>query len=166
MENQTKLNVLFVCHGNICRSPMAEFVLRRLLKQAGWDDRVEVASAATSDEEIGNPVYPLAKRTLAIRGIGCRDKEAQKITRKMFDAADFVVLMDKNNVANIGRMFGEPLGGKVKLLLDFLPADDPKHGEEIADPWYTRDFDTAYNEIQLGCRALMHHIAGKLGIEQ
>lgn len=166
MENQTKLKVLFVCHGNICRSPMAEFVLRRQLKQAGLDDRVEVESAATSDEETGNPVYPLAKRTLAIRGIGCRDKEAQRISKEMFDAADLVIAMDSNNVNNLERMFGNVVADKVRLLLDYLPDTDAKHGMPIADPWYTRDFETAYDEILLGCKALMHHIGARMDCEQ
>lgn len=137
---------------------MAEFILRRLAKGAGLADEVEVASAATSDEETGNPVYPLAKRTLAIHGIGCGSKVAQKISQSLYDWADYVVAMDSCNVSNIDRVVKVRNGAKVSRLLDFLPADDPKHGMDIADPWYTRDFETAYNDILLGCKAFVEKL--------
>lgn len=162
MENNAKLKVFFVCHGNICRSPMAEFVLRRLVDAAGLSQNVDIASAATSDEEIGNPVYPLAKRTLAIHGIGCRDKVAQRITSEMYDDADLIVAMDRHNVANLDRLLGPDVDNKVRLLLDFLPVEHPKHSCDIADPWYTRDFETAYSDIVLGCKALLKYIESQI----
>ena len=162
MNNTTELNILFVCHGNICRSPMAEFILRRLADAAGLSENIVVVSAATSSEEIGNPVYPLAKRALAIHGIGCRDKVAQRITRKMYDNADYVIVMDRNNIVNLNRQLGLQSDGKVKMLLDFLPQTNSKHGCEIADPWYTRDFETAYNDILSGCQALLQHLSERL----
>ena len=94
MKEPTKLTVLFVCHGNICRSPMAEFVFRRMVNRAGLSDIIETSSAAVSAEEVGNPVYPLAKRMLATHGIGCRDKVAVRLTREMYDESDYVVVMD------------------------------------------------------------------------
>lgn len=162
MDNKTKRSVLFVCHGNICRSPMAEFILRRLAKEAGIADEVEVASAATSNEEIGNPVYPLAKRTLAIHGIGCGSKSAQRITQSLYDWADYVVVMDGRNLSAVSLAVNVRSGDKLCRLLDFLPADDPKHGMDIADPWYTRDFETAYSDIHLGCKALMARLVAEL----
>lgn len=158
MNDKTKLNVLFICHGNICRSPMAEFILRRLVDSAGLNEQITVSSAATSDEEIDAPVYPLAKRTLAVHGIGCRNKVAQRVSREMYDNADLVIVMDKNNISNLSRFLNINAEDKVRLLLDFLPDDNPKHGCDIADPWYTRDFETAYNDILMGCKALMQHL--------
>lgn len=163
MDSKTKLSVLFVCHGNICRSPMAEFIMRRLVKDAGLSDFVELSSASTSDEETGNPVYPLAKRTLAIHGIGCGSKVAHRITQAMYDGADYVIVMDHRNLAGIEQTLGIGVSDKVRLLLDFLPADHPKHGKDIADPWYTRDFEKAYADILLGCSMLVEQLKKQLG---
>ena len=157
------MKVLFVCHGNICRSPMAEFILRRYVNIAGLSENIEVSSAATSDEEIGNPVYPLAKRTLAMHGIGCRNKVAQRITRQMYDDSDIVVAMDRQNLTNLGRLLGNLDNKKTCLLLDFLPEGNKRQGQDIADPWYTRDFETAYNDIDAGCKGLVDHL--KAGIQ-
>ena len=162
MENSNKYGILFVCHGNICRSPMAEFLLRRLVTQASLADSVEIASAAISDEEIGNPVYPLAKRILATHGIGCRFKTAQRITPEMFDDFDLVIGMDSHNIESLKALLGDRPFDKVRLLLDFLPEESEDHGRDIADPWYTRNFEKAYSDILLGCTAIVDYLKGIL----
>lgn len=161
MGDTSKTHILFVCHGNICRSPMAEFILRRLAVKASIDEHLEIASAATSDEEIGNPVYPLAKRVLATHGIGCRFKTAQRLTKDMFNAYDYIIGMDCKNINNINIISDGRQTSKVHLLLDFLPEDHPDHGRDIADPWYTRDFERAYNDILLGCNAIIDRLKEK-----
>ncbi len=166
MDNSNKYGVIFVCHGNICRSPMAEFILRRLANQASLADCLEIASAATSDEETGNPVYPLAKRVLATHGIGCRLKTAQRLTPEMYDRYDLVVGMDARNIENIKLLTGNRLTEKLHLLLDFLPDDSPDHGRDIADPWYTRDFERAYSDILMGCNALVEHLKGIVAVDE
>lgn len=162
MERTSKMKVLFVCHGNICRSPMAEYYFKKIVSGAGLSDMIEVQSAATSSEELGNPVYPLAKRTLAVHGIGCRDKVAQLLTRRMYDESDYVVGMDQANLKNIRDMVGAheaDEGVKLFKLLDFVKdADGEPLQRDIADPWYTRNFDKAWDDISLGCRALLEHI--------
>ena len=156
----TKL--LFICTGNICRSPMAEFYMKDLVRRADVAEDFAIASAATSSEELGNPVYPLAKRTLAVHGIGCRDKVAQLLTRRMYDESDYVVGMDQANLKNIRDMVGAheaDEGVKLFKLLDFVKdADGEPLQRDIADPWYTRNFDKAWDDISLGCRALLEHI--------
>ena len=158
MKTSNKYGVLFVCHGNICRSPMAEFILRRLATKASLDGQLEIASAATSEEEIGNPVYPLAKRILATHGIGCRLKTAQRITAEMYDDYDIIIGMDRRNIENIKMMVENINPDKLWLLLDFLPKDNDYHGRDIADPWYTRNFEKAYNDILLGCNSLDEYL--------
>ena len=158
MKPTSSIKILFVCHGNICRSPMAEFIFRRLVEQEGLASSIAVSSAATSDEEVGNPVYPLAKRKLAMQGIGCRDKTAQRITLDMYNESDYVIGMERVNIDNIKRLLKVGNDDKLSLLLDFLPKDHPQHSTDIADPWYTRDFEKAYNDIMLGCKALLSHI--------
>lgn len=158
MESTTKLSVLFVCHGNICRSPMAEFLFRRLVNRAGLSDFIEVSSAAISNEEEGNPVYPLAKRLLATHGIGCRDKVACQMTRQMYDNSDYVVVMDSGNLAAVQKMVPQGDKNKLSLLLDYVKSDDPSFDRNIADPWYTRNFDKAWEDISLGCQALLKYL--------
>lgn len=156
--------ILFVCHGNICRSPMAEFVFKRLVRRAGLEDAFEVASAATSDEEVGNPVYPLAKRTLAEHGIGCPGKTARQLTPDDYDRYDMLIGMDGANLRNMELLFGGDPDGKLSLLLDHTPESDTKHhGRDVSDPWYTRKFNIAWDDISTGCAALFDKLTSANG---
>ena len=156
--------ILFVCHGNICRSPMAEFVFKRLVRRAGLEDAFEVASAATSDEEVGNPVYPLAKRTLAEHGIGCPGKTARQLTPDDYDRYDMLIGMDGANLRNMELLFGGDPEGKLSLLLDHTPESDAKHhGRDVSDPWYTRKFNIAWDDISTGCAALFDKLTSANG---
>ena len=145
--------ILFVCHGNICRSPMAEFVMKKMVKDAGREAQFEIASAATSTEEIGNPVYPPARRILAEHGIGCVGKTARQMTRQDYDYFDQIIAMDRNNLRNLKRMFGEDTQHKISLLMDYThrPGD-------VADPWYTGDFETTWRDVWDGCEGLLKSI--------
>lgn len=144
-------NILFVCHGNICRSPMAEFVFKRMARNAQVSDWYEVASAALSEEELGNPVYPLARRELAVHGIGCAGKVARQITHDDYEHFDLIVGMDASNMRMLHNIFPDDPDGKLHMLLDYT--DKPR---DIADPWYTRDFHTAWRDIHAGCEALFN----------
>ena len=142
--------ILFVCHGNICRSPMAEFVMKRLVEEAGRADEFEIASAATSTEEIGNPVYPPARRKLAEHGIRCDGKTARQLRRSDYDHYDLLIGMDQYNLRNMQRMCGGDPDGKIHLLLDYT--DRPG---DVADPWYTDNFDATWRDCLEGCTALL-----------
>ena len=144
------IKVLFICHGNICRSPMAEFVMKDLVKKAGLEKEFFIASAATSTEEIGNPVYPPARRRLAQAGISCDGKYAVQLTKKDYEKYDYIIGMEQVNIKNIMRIVGEDPQKKVYRLLDFTgqPGD-------IADPWYSGDFDTTYEQVLAGCEGLL-----------
>lgn len=143
--------ILFVCHGNICRSPMAEFVMKDLVRKAGVDTQFQIASAATSTEEIGNPVYPPARRKLAEHGISCAGKTARQLTRADYGAYDLLIGMDQANLRNIRRICGGDPEGKIHLLLEY--ADRP--GQEVADPWYTGDFEATWQDVLAGCQGLL-----------
>ena len=147
------VKILFVCHGNICRSPMAEFVMKDLVKKAGLEWAFEIASAATSTEEIGNPVYPPARRKLAEHGIGCAGKTARQLRREDYDYYDYLVGMDSANLRNMRRMCGGDPEGKISLLLDHTnrPAD-------VADPWYTGDFEATWQDVLEGCSCLLEKL--------
>lgn len=142
------IKVLFICHGNICRSPMAEFVMKDLVKKAGRQDEFLIASAATSTEEIGNPVYPPAKRRLAQAGISCEGKYAVQMTKADYEKYDYLIGMDNWNIKNILRITGGDPQGKVYRLLDFT--DTPG---EVADPWYTGNFDITFEQVEKACKA-------------
>lgn len=144
------IRVLFVCHGNICRSPMAEYILKDMVRKNGLEDKFYIESAATSYEEIGNPVYPPARAELAKHGIGCRGHSARKLVKADFEEFDYLIAMEEYNLRNIRREFGEALAKKVSLLLDYtdMPGD-------IDDPWYTGSFDVTYNEIVMGCEGFL-----------
>lgn len=159
--------ILFVCHGNICRSPMAEFIMKRMVRRAGLEEEIEVASAATSDEEVGNPVYPLAKRTLAVHGIGCPGKTARQLTADDYAHYDMIVGMDAQNRHNMELLFGGDPEGKLSLLLDHTSESDAAHhGRDVSDPWYTRKFDIAYDDINAGCMALFEKLAAECEAER
>ena len=146
--------ILFVCHGNICRSPMAEFVMKYLAGKAGADERFFIASAATSTEEIGNPVYPPARRKLAEHGIGCAGKTARQMTAADYREYDLLIGMDSANLRNMRRICGGDPEGKIRLLMDFT--DRPG---DVADPWYTGDFETTWRDISAGCRGLLEWLS-------
>ena len=146
--------VLFVCHGNICRSPMAEFVMKDLVKKAGRDGEFDIASAATSSEEIGNPVYPQARRKLAEHGLACDGKRARQFTARDYSHYDLIIGMDSANIRALRRASGGDPEGKVRLLLSYTP-----HPRDVADPWYTGDFDAAWNDIYTGCQALLDSLS-------
>jgi len=144
------IKILFVCHGNICRSPMAEFVMKKLVSDAGLSDKFEIESAATSTEEIGNPVYPPAKRKLAEHGIGCAGKTARQMTSADYRKFDLLIGMDSANIRNMTRICGGDPENKIKLLLNYAGLR-----RDVADPWYTGDFDATWNDVMKGCSALL-----------
>ena len=138
---------------------MAEFILKKLVRTAGMEESFEIASAGTSDEELGNPVYPLAKRTLAEHGIGCPGKTARQLTAEDYDRWDMIVGMDAANMRNMLALFGGDPEGKLSLLLDHTPAFDTKHhGRDVSDPWYTRKFNIAWDDLYSGCVALFEKL--------
>ena len=144
------IKILFVCHGNICRSPMAEFVMKDLVRREGLADRFEIASAATSTEELGNPVYPPARRQLAEHGISCRGKTARQLQRRDYAYWDLLIGMDAANLRNMRRICGGDPEGKLHLMLDYT--DRPGN---VADPWYTDDFEATWIDVNDGCRGLL-----------
>ena len=147
------IKILFICHGNICRSPMAEFVMKHFVEEACLSVQFEIASAATSTEEIGNPVYPPARRKLAEHGIGSKGKTARQMTQQDYAYYDYVIAMDRNNLRNLKRMFGEDTEHKISLLMDYThrPGD-------VADPWYTGDFETTWQDVSEGCQGLLTYL--------
>ena len=142
--------VLFVCHGNICRSPMAEAVFRHMLEERGLGERFAVDSAAVSAEEIGNPVYPEANRTLVAHGLPASNHYAWQLTRADYDRYDFFIGMDQENIYRMRQIFGGDSQRKVGLLLAYT-----EHPREVEDPWYTGRFDRVFNLITQGCQALL-----------
>ncbi len=148
--------ILFDCHGNICRSPLAEFIMKELVESKGLTSEFYISSAATSTEEIGNPIYPPVRRILDKRGIDYSGKCAVQVTRADYDNYDYIVCMDRNNLRNISRIIGADTNNKVSLLLDFT--GNPR---DVADPWYTGDFETTLSDVENGCQALLCHILNK-----
>ena len=148
------VKILFVCHGNICRSPMAEFIMKDLVKKAGLEDQFQIASAATSTEEIGNPVYPPARRKLAEHGISCAGKTARQLTKADYTRNDLLIGMDRANIRNMNRICGGDPDGKIKLLLSYTD-----HSGDVADPWYTGDFDATWRDVMEGCQGLLKSCA-------
>ena len=143
--------ILFICHGNICRSPMAEFILKDMVRQKGLEDEFTIESAATSTEEIGNDVYPPAKRELRAHGIPFERRGARQMTRRDYENYDLLIGMDHWNIRNMRRIAGGDPEGKIRLMLDFAG----REGKEVADPWYTGDFTEAWNDILQGCSGLI-----------
>ena len=150
------VKILFVCHGNICRSPMAEFVMKDLVRKAGMEDMFHIESAATSTEEIGNPVYPPARRKLSEHGISCAGKTARQLRKADYEHYDYLVGMDSANFRNMQRICGGDPEGKISLLLDYTD-----HPGSVADPWYTGDFEATWQDVLAGCRGLFAEIIGK-----
>ncbi len=149
--------ILFVCHGNICRSPMAEFVMKDLLQKAGCNDDFLVSSVAVSTEEIGNDIYPPAKKKLCEKNIPFATRRARQISREDFRASDYVILMDKSNYRLLRYIVGEDVldreVGKVSMLMEWAGEN-----RDVADPWYTGDFEKAYQDILKGCQAFLKKI--------
>ena len=152
VEPISMTSILFVCHGNICRSPMAEFIFRDLCRQAGLEDRFRVASMAVSTEEIGNDIYPPAKETLRRHGIPFDRHCARRIDRASFDRYDLIVCADRSNIRAIERLFGS--SSKLSLMLHWAGED-----RDVSDPWYTRDFDSAFRDIYASCQGLLAHLS-------
>ena len=174
-----KIKILFVCHGNICRSPMAEFVMKKLVRdlptelqqgaaQAQLKDvEFEIASAATSTEEIGNPVYPPARRMLATHGIDCTGKTARQMTARDYEYYDYIVLMDRNNLRNLRWILpadvytretsGPVENRQVSLLMDWVGKS-----RDVADPWYTGDFQATWDDVNEGCKAMLAQISQQI----
>ena len=152
VEPLSMTSILFVCHGNICRSPMAEFIFRDLCRQAGLEDRFRVASMAVSTEEIGNDIYPPAKETLRRHGIPFDRHCARRIDRASFDRYDLIVCADRSNIRAIERLFGP--SSKLSLMMHWDGED-----RDVSDPWYTRDFDSAYRDIYAACQGLLAHLS-------
>ncbi|MCI8639636.1 MAG: low molecular weight phosphotyrosine protein phosphatase [Coprococcus sp.] len=150
------IKILFICHGNICRSPMAEFIFKDMTARQGLADQFIVDSAATSSEEIwngiGNPVYPPAREELAKHGISCKGKRAVQLQKSDYDKYDYLIGMDTMNIRNIERMTGHK-GEKIHLLLEFAGRYD-----SVADPWYTGNFVRTYSDVKEGCGALLEHL--------
>ncbi len=142
--------ILFVCHGNICRSPMAEFVMKDLVKKAGLESHFFIESAATSTEEIGNDVYPPAKRKLAEHDISCKGKTARQMTRADYQRFDLLIGMDDWNIRNMTRIVGGDPESKIHKLLDYTT----RRGD-VADPWYTGDFEATWRDVEEGCKELL-----------
>ena len=150
------VKVLFVCHGNICRSPMAEFILKDMVKNEGIEKKFEIRSAATSTEEIGNPVYPPAKAKLAEHGISCIGKTAVQMTKADYDYYDYIIAMDRYNLHNMKKFIGNDEKKKVSLMMDYTD----RYGD-VADPWYTGDFETTWNDIFEGCKGFLDSLIEK-----
>ena len=145
--------ILFVCLGNICRSPMAEFIMKQMVEQRGIADKFYIESCATSNEEVGNPVYPPARQVLQSRGINCSAKRARRITKGDYDRFDYIVCMDSNNLRNLKLMFPNDNGKKISKILSFAGID-----RDVADPWYSGDFTATEEDVCLGCEAILKYI--------
>ena len=143
--------ILFVCHGNICRSPMAEFIMKYLVKQSGKD--FIIASAATTTEELGNDIYPNARAELKKHGIPFEHRQARQIKARDYNDWDFIIAMDRENLNDILYVVGNDPDKKVRLLMSFTGQE-----KSVSDPWYTRDFFRAYNDIYQGCEALLEFL--------
>ena len=152
--NELKVTkILFVCLGNICRSPMAEFIMKQMVEQRGIADKFYIESCATSNEEVGNPVYPPARQVLKSRGINCSAKRARRITKGDYDRFDYIVCMDSDNLRNLKLMFPNDNGKKISKILSFAGID-----RDVADPWYSGDFTATEEDVVIGCEAILKFI--------
>lgn len=144
------VRILFVCHGNICRSPMAEFVLKDMAHKRGIEDVLQIASAATTNDEIGNPVHPGTVKRLAREGISCAGKHARRITKDDYDAFDVIIGMDEENMRHMMRAWDHDPQHKVHMMMEFAG-----ESRDVADPWFTGDFEATYDDIHDGCVGLL-----------
>ena len=145
------IKILFICHGNICRSAAACYVMKELVRREGLEKEFLIDSAATSTEEIGEPVYPPMRRTLESHGIPCGGHHARQMTRRDYDNFDLLIAMDSENLYYMNRMYRQDPEGKFRNLLDYAG----RPGQEVSDPWYTRDFETAYQDVLEGCEGII-----------
>ena len=145
------VKILFVCHGNICRSPMAEYVMKDLVKKSGLEHEFRIASAATSREEIGNPVYPPARQKLAEHGISCDGHAVRQLRNSDYEEYDLLIGMDQENLRNMYRICGGDFNDKMHLLMEYTGHPE----QEVADPWYTDDFDATWRDVLDGCQGLL-----------
>lgn len=148
------IKVLFICHGNICRSPMAEYVMKDMVRKAGCEAEFEIASAATSREEIGNDIHRGTKAKLREQGIAFEKRQARQVTKKDYEEFDYLILMDRENKRGLSRIISADPYNKVHMLLSFAGKD-----RDIADPWYTGNFDETYDDVVTGCQAFLQSLA-------
>lgn len=153
------IKIMFVCLGNICRSPMAEFVFRRLVEEKQLSDQFIIASSATSREEVGNPVHRGTVKKLREVGISCEGKRSVQLTKKDYDVYDYLICMETTNIKNALKIVGDDKQGKIHRLLDF--SDKPG---DISDPWYTGDFDATYRDVKAGCKALLEYLLNRSAV--
>ena len=145
--------ILFVCHGNICRSPLAEFIFKNMVAEKGASDRFVIESCGTSAEELGNPVYPPVKRLMKEKGIAFEERYARLMTKSDYDRFDYIVAMDSRNLRNLPKYVGTDPEGKVSLLMDYT--DRPG---DVSDPYYSRNFEETWNDIYEGCKCLFEKL--------
>ena len=155
------VRILFVCHGNICRSPMAEFVMKEKVRRAGLESAFLIESAAATADELGNPVYPPARQKLMEHGISCAGKRARLMTREDYARYDLLIGMDGENLRDMRRIAGGDPEGKIHLLLDYT--DRPG---DVADPWFTRDFDATWRDVNEGCDGLLASLTARPYIDK
>ena len=155
------INILFICHGNICRSPTAEFVMKHLVKQAGLENEFHIASAATHTDELGEPVYPPSRKKMAENGIDCSGKVARLMRPDDYEKYDLLIGMDDENQIFMHRMYSPDTENKLKNMMDYAG----KIGASVADPWYTRDFELTWQDINAACRGLLEELTGTVTID-
>ena len=154
-------NILFICHGNICRSPTAEVVRKHLVKQAGLENEFNIASAATHTDELGEPVYPPSRKKMAENGIDCSGKYARLMRPDDYEKFDLLIGMDDENQRYMKRMYNPDREGKIKNMMDYAG----KIGASVADPWYTRDFELTWQDINAACRGLLEELTGTVTLD-
>ena len=156
------IKILFICHGNICRSPMAEFIMKDLVQKENLENEIHVESAATSAEELGNGVYPQAREQLVKHNIGgYKDKIARQVRKSDYDEFDYLIIMDEENSYGLRRIVGEDKDKKIYKILDFAEDKNLK-GNDVDDPWYTREFSLCFDEIEKGCEGLLNFLKNNL----
>lgn len=148
------IRILFICHGNICRSTMAEMIFKDMVRKENLESQICIDSMGTSREELGNPVHPGTRRKLAQVGIPCSDHRATQMTKGDYDRFDYLIVMDRNNIRNLMRIIGDDPERKVSMLLDYAG----REGQSIADPWSTGNFDITYDDVVEGCKGLMDYL--------